>query len=259
MSSLRRWFGDDYRDPSKRYRTSGGFQRTYAYPPMASSYRRRSSSAPARSRGVYRRPEPYSRIRRALNIEKKFFDTDISFLVDNTGEVPATGQLTLIPQGTLQTERVGRQCQVKSIQTRLQLSYLPAADTSGAVTAYIYLVQDKQANGAAAAATDVLTATTFGTAMINMANSERFRIVRRWVIEMQAGAGVSGAFGQDIKTIDEYVKVNTSIEYDATAVTGAITTIRSNNYFLMAGTSGSGDTDDKINVVGTVRLRFTDL
>ena len=42
--------------------------------------------------------------------ELKFFDTALSFTCDATGEVPATGQLALIPQGILnQLVMVARQ------------------------------------------------------------------------------------------------------------------------------------------------------
>lgn len=197
-----------------------------------------------------------ARIRRGLNIEKKFFDTAINFTVDATGEVPATGQLNLIPQGVTESTRVGRTCQLKSIQFRAQVRYDPGTDTRGSTTAYILLVQDRQANGAAAAITDVMTGNDLATAMINMANSERFKIVRRWVVHLDAEAGVAAAYSTSVKDIDDYIKINTSVEFSST--TGAITEIKSNNYFLLAST-GVVTTDDAIAVVGTCRMRFTDM
>jgi len=106
--------------------------------------------------------------------ELKFFDTSLSFLFDTTGEVPATGQLVLIPQGVTESTRVGRKCVIKSVHlkgiTQGVLVLLPTFAT----TAYLYLVLDKQANGAAAAFTDVMSTTLLATSFHNLANSQRF-------------------------------------------------------------------------------------
>lgn len=230
-------------------------------------YRRRHTSGgiPGKYRGKLRRGGFYgrygrggqmARIRRGLNVESKFLDTALSFGFDTTLEVPATGQLTLIPQGVTESTRVGRSCQLRSIQIRGSIIYSPGADTTGADIVYLWLVQDKQCNGAAAAVTDVVTTTLASTAMVNLANSDRFKIWRKWCIPVQAGAGVSMAYGKDMKPFEFFTKLNVPIEYDSSATTGAIGTIRSNNFFLMAGDTSA---DDEVGFNGTCRLRFTDL
>lgn len=266
MSELgKRKYVSDYVGPVGVRRVGiirGGTKRGYMFN-YARSYRK-SGGIPSRYRGTLQRSGYYgrytrrtqvARLRRGLNIEKKFFDTAISFAVDATGEVPATGQLNLIPQGVTESTRVGRVCQIKSLQMKIQCTYVPGVDTNGVGVMYLYLVQDKQCNGAAAAATDVLTSTDYKTAMINMSNSQRFRILRRWEYTFQSGAGVQTAFGRDVKVINEYVKMNLPLEFSST--TGAITEIKSNNLFLLAGSDAV--TDDSINVAGTVRVRFTDI
>lgn len=220
--------------------------------PSLVSYRRRFYDGPKSSGSTYT-PRRWQK----LNVEKKFFDTAISFTVDATGEVPATGQLNLIPQGTTESQRVGRIANLKSIQLRLQIKYAPAADTVGSDVVYLFLVQDKQCNGAATTAATVLTSTNFYEAMVNMANSDRFRIMARWALPVQSQAGVSAAYAQDVKALDMYRKINIPIEFDASVTTGAITSIRSNNLFLLAGTGNN--TDDEVAINGTCRLRFTDL
>jgi len=187
--------------------------------------------------------------------ELKFFDTALSFLVDATGEVPATGQLALIPQGVTQSTRVGRKCTVKSIQVRAQLTDLPAAAAVAATTIYLYLMQDTQCNGAAAGVTDVLTSSDFAQGMVNMANSGRFKIIKRWIMDFNSGAGVATALNRTAKHLEFYKKCSIPIEFSST--TGAITEIRSNNLFLMAGTGG-GASDDTVSVTGTCRLRYSD-
>lgn len=173
--------------------------------------------------------------------------------MDRTGEVPATGQLNLIPQGVTESNRVGRKCVVKSIQLKMQLRYTPGANSDE--TAFVYLVLDKQCNGAAAAATDVLTSADFEKAMTNLENSDRFVILKKWAISFNPTAGISGAPVAMNEIVEYYKKVNIPIEYDSTAATGAIGTIRSNNIFLLAG---AGLTDDTVAVLGTCRLRFQD-
>jgi len=187
--------------------------------------------------------------------ELKFFDTALAFLVDATGEVPATGQLALIPQGVTQSTRVGRKATVKSIQVRAQLTDLPAAAAVAATTIYLYLMQDTQCNGAAAAVTDVLTSSDFAQGMVNMANSSRFKILKRWVMDFNAAAGVATAFNRTAKHIEFYKRCNIPLEFSST--TGAITELRSNNLFLMAGTGG-GASDDTVSLTGTCRLRYSD-
>jgi len=201
----------------------------------------------SRTGGFYRRYK-------GKGAELKFFDTALSFSFDATGEVPATGQLSLIPQGVTESTRVGRKCVIKSIQIRGTAFNNDA--TVSDTDAYIYIVQDTQCNGAAAAVTDVLTSNNMGTALVNLENSERFRILRRIPLHLQTGAGVAAAFGDMSKQVNLYMKCNIPLEFDSSASTGAIGTIRSNNVFLLAGTSG---TDDKTAFAGTCRLRFSDM
>lgn len=198
---------------------------------------------------------PYGRFV-GKNAELKFFDTDITFTVDATGEVPATGQLNLIPQNATESGRIGRKCVIKSIQARLQWIFTPGASTTGITQCWIYVVLDKQCNGAPAAVTDVLTSNNMSKAMINLDNSARFVILKRMYFKVQAEAGIQTAFAADLGKIDWYKKCNIPLEFDNTAATGALTTIRSNNVFLLAGTDGSSD--DTVSVGGTFRLRYSD-
>ncbi len=185
--------------------------------------------------------------------ERKFFDTALSFSFDQTGEIPATGQLNLIPQGVTESTRIGRKAFIKSIQIRAKMLYTPGASAIGTDNCDLYLVLDKQANGAAAAITDVFDSATLQGAMLNLANSGRFQIIRHWPMVFASAAGVSGAYARQAKQFNFYKKCNIPVEFSST--TGAITEIRSNNLFLCAG---SGTEDDLVSVGGTCRLRYTD-
>lgn len=133
--------------------------------------------------------------------ELKFFDTALAFTVDATGEVPATGQLSLIPQGVTQSTRIGRQCVIKSIQIRGTAFMQPAAG-SGTGVSIIYVILDTQANGAAASVTDVFEGSNLATQLPNMDNNQRFKILKRFVIAQTSASGVAGALSPVITQLD---------------------------------------------------------
>lgn len=182
--------------------------------------------------------------------EVKFFDTPHTFSVDATGEVPATGQLNLIPQGDTESTRDGRQCTIKSIQIRGEMNFAPGAGAVGGTHVYMWLVLDKQCNGAAAAITDVFTSSSCIQNLVNLANSGRFRIIKKWVMPYNVGAGVTTAYVNVVKQIEFFKKCNIPLQFSST--TGAITEIKSNNLFLLAGSSS----DDLVAFQGQTRLRF---
>lgn len=209
--------------------------------------RRRSGPGYTRTEGFYGR---YA----GPNSELKFFDTTNSFLFDATGEVPATGQLNLIPQGVTESQRVGRKCVIKSIHMRGIAVNVPAAAANSATTCYMYVVLDTQCNGAAAAVTDVLSSNNLSIAFNNLANSQRFRILKKFAWKFQATAGATTAYNNSIIMYKWNKKCNIPLEFSST--TGAITEIRSNNIFLLAGTDGQ--TDDIVTLAGNTRVRFSD-
>jgi len=183
--------------------------------------------------------------------ETKFFDTSLSFTFDTTMEVPATGQLVLIPQGDTESSRDGRQCTATSIQIRATITLVPAAAANGGGTYYLYLVLDKQCNGAAAAVTDVFTSANSSLALANLENSDRFVILKKWVRPINVTAGVTTAYSNVCHVLEFYKKLNIPLTYSST--TGAITEIRSNNLFLVAGAQNQ---DDTIQFGGVCRIRF---
>lgn len=186
--------------------------------------------------------------------EVKFFDTALSFNVDATGEVPATGQLVLIPQGTTESTRIGKKVNLTSILIQAGISYSPGASATAPALVYMWLVQDKQCNGAAASATDVLTGSGFAAAVHNLSNSDRFRTLKKWVIEFNPGAGVTTAWADMRQNLTWYGKCDIPIDFGPGAG-GAITDQKSNNVFLLAGCNGA---DDLVTVTGTARVRYTD-
>jgi len=187
--------------------------------------------------------------------ELKFFDTVINAPMDATGAIADTGgQLVLIPQGVTESTRVGRLAKIKSIQMKGNVVFVPAAAATAASTAFMYLVQDTQTNGAAAAITDVLTSNNMSTALINIANSQRFRIIKKWKWSMNSGAGATTAYNNVVRHMEWYKKCDIPIEYSST--TGVLTEIRTNNLFLLTGSDAASD--DLITFAGQCRVRFSD-
>ncbi len=195
------------------------------------------------------------------NAEYKFFDTVLAFNFDATAEVPATGQLNLIPQGITESTRVGRKCTIRSIQIRGMYAYAPGASASSAAMSYLYLVLDKQANGAAAAASGdggVFTGTTLSEAMLNLSESHRFVVLKKWIQPHVPTAGATTAYNVVTHKLEYHKRCMIPIEFSNT--TGAIAEIRSMNLFLIAGADGVGAAfDDLTSFQGKCRVRFSDL
>jgi len=192
--------------------------------------------------------------------ELKFLDTTLSFTVDDTAEVPATGQLALIPQGQTQSTRNGRKAFIKQINVHGTVNLIPAAAATSSTVVYLYVMLDTQCNGAAATVsgdTGIFTSANLALANVNLSNSGRFRILKKWVFNLISPGGVSGAYNNVTKAFQFNKWCNIEMEFDAAADTGAITTIRSNNIFLVAGTANTGQ-DDTVAVQGVARIRFLD-
>lgn len=193
-----------------------------------------------------------------LKPEKKFFDTAITFSFDTTMEASstaATGGILLIPQGDTQSTRDGRQCVIKSVQVRGTLLFNPGAGAVGSTYAFMYMILDTQANGAYPAITDIFTSNMAELNMLNLNNSGRFRILKKWVMKFESKAGVTTAWEPVVRQIEHFEKMNLLVDYSGTA--GAITEIRSNNIIFAFGSDGSTTgADDLVTLNGNVRVRF---
>jgi len=181
--------------------------------------------------------------------ELKFFDTAQTWNVDLTGEV--VSQLCLIPQGDTESTRDGRKATIKSVQLRGTLLFQPTTDTAAVALCYLALVLDTQCNGAAAGISDIFTSSAMDRNFIQLNNSGRFRILWKKTYNMFIGAGVTTGYNDCLKAVEMYKRCNIPIDWNST--TGAITEIRSNNIFLVAGSNG---VDDKCVFIGNARVRF---
>lgn len=238
-----------------RYRTTLGATST------GRRVRRRIDVRTVRGRyaGYERTGGYYGRYNKKDSEELKFHDVTFSDAVIATaGAILNTGSINLIAQGTSESERIGRKCTLRAIGLRWDVS-MPEQDavatpeTGDVIRMIIY--EDKQANGATAAVTDILETADYQS-FNNLSNSSRFRTLmdRTWAINYIAlasdGAGVVSS-PSHILADTFFKKCDIPLEFSAT--TGALTEIRSNNIGILvisrAGIGGIG---------GHIRLRFSD-
>ncbi len=189
--------------------------------------------------------------------ELKFHDLDIDQDPPATAGTIAEDSCVTIAQDMTESTRIGRKCVIRSINWRFRIVKkvsTAAADTSDVCRVILYL--DKQCNGVTAAVTDILESADFQS-FNNLANKSRFRTLmdREYALNSCAGGGdgTTEDYGENV-TIDSFFKnCNIPIEYDNSATTGAIATVRSNNIGVLLISQ-----DAKCSFSSKMRLRFSD-
>ncbi len=189
--------------------------------------------------------------------EKKFLDTTITDAAIST--TMTITNLTVIPEGNGESERIGRKVTIKNVHVK-GIVVLNDQTSASLTTSQVImmLVQDTQTNGAQFTATDLLDTDNFHS-FRNLANSGRFKVLYKKTLNMKSPGG-SGrgttdtlAFSEDIRQINVNKTCNIEMEYDNSATTGAIATVRSNNLYWVTQSS-AGVTQS----VGTARIRYAD-
>ncbi len=143
---------------------------------MATRKRKYSTAAQqlAAARPSYKKPRTQPPKTYNITKELKFFETQVNVSpVASTGTIPVSGSVVKIPQGTEENERIGRKCTIKSIHCRYQAELRGASNSSlQSDVLRIIMYLDKQANGAAAAVSDISETATWQT-FNNLSNSGR--------------------------------------------------------------------------------------
>ena len=210
-----------------------------------------------------------------LKPEKKFFDLDIqSTSIANTatllltsGVEPDTHTIVGIPQGTTESTRIGRKCTITNIYARLVFEFnsLSEADLTAADDAHevlrVIMYWDKQANGAAAAAVDILE-TNKWSSFRNLANQKRFTFLYDKTYNWQTNVIAAGnGTANDSQTVPKVYTVKISkkvfIPIEFLLTTGAlVSNIATNNIgIIVFGKHGSILTASSD---GRIRIRFID-
>ncbi len=221
----------------------------------AAAKRRRITSG---QRGYVRTSGFYGRF--ANGGENKFFDTDIDAIIGTVSTTMEASNLNIIVQGNTESNRIGRKVVLRKISVK-GVAVLPAGVAANTTSEVIkmYLICDKQTNGAAFAATD-LWETDSIRSFRNLANTSRFQVIAQKTMTFNANAG-SGrgstdtlSYSEQAKPFTVNAKLDIPLEFDNSATTGAVTTQRSNSlWFVTQSLSGRAAL-----TVTTGRVRFSD-
>ncbi len=186
--------------------------------------------------------------------EKKFLDFTISealiaitgeFMDKTPGVTNDTSTLFNIGTGNGPSQRIGRKITVTDIYIRLNFEFVNSTQANldvakiGHETVRCMLVWDKQANGVGPRSTQILLTDVYDD-FRNLANTKRFTILydRTWTFNRQTVAEGNGTTRSSQSVHKEFnkrisKKVFIPIEYNQTATTGILSTIRSNNVGLI--------------------------
>ena len=153
--------------------------------------------------------------------ELKFFDTVVAGTALATTGVITSASLNIVPQGTTESERVGRKMIIKKLGIRFLLQFNNGtAETADVVR--IIVVLDKQTNKTAFAITDVLETASEGS-FNNMANKGRFLILMDRYESINKTTDIGTNVNEFTQAWSWFSKeLNIPIEFDNTATTGAM-------------------------------------
>lgn len=202
---------------------------------------------------------PYRGISQWSNreVEKKWFDQDAGATMPiNSWSVSAS--LNGITQNTTENGRIGRKIWVKKISIKGTVQFNTQNNIATSVPAYyrLLLIQDRQANGAAATAGQIFEEPLSPFSFLNLTNNRRFKILASFegCLGPTAVSGSGGAEADWVGggiAINKTKRVNIPIEFDGT--TGAITEVTSNNLMWAYCADAAGIAFDT-----NVRLRYLD-
>lgn len=234
-------------------------------------YKRRRYSR-GRRRRTYYFPRGYARIggaygRFSMNSEKKYKDfagsTEVS---DDTWTLISNGNVSLVnvDAGTGPDQRIGEKIYVHSLHAHIVFEMDKTSTTlqvNGNALVRLLLVQDMQANGSQAPATQPMQTTGF-TCFRDLNETSRFKILLDKVYTLPANSvNESGTGAYSYKThknvwINKVFKKPIVVNYSGT--TGGISEVRSNNLFWIAQSEHDGTAGNYLYMISTTRIRFTD-
>lgn len=216
-------------------------------PTLVGNLRRRPQIGPLLPSGAFKRG-----MVAAERPELKVIDT-----ANAAYNCSTTGSVTLIngvAQGTDFTNRIGRKIHLQSVQVRGQLNGVD--DTIVPNRSDLYIIYDKQPNGALPAIGDIFTQAT-SNSFLNLDNRERFRVLchRTYVLGATTPAtpGLSLAPGIHAVEVYQHLK-DVDTVFDGT--TNAIGDINSGSLLMVWIGNELSTTGAEADVC--VRVRFTD-
>lgn len=244
-------------------RRYGGRRRYGGYRRMGGMRRRRYGGG--RGRQAATNPYRYGGVR-GRTFQPQSLELKTSDLLDTVwtnqigvGSVPTL--MTNISVGTDYTSRLGRVIMVHSLQLKGYISPVSngAYDVKGGQSVRMLVFVDRQPNGLACAASDLLQAPSPAntTSMINLNNRNRFLVLTDKLYKigpLSLGTSQGGYTGYI--RIDYYKRVNIPVTFNGTG--GTIGSIASNAIYCLFIGDNASSTSTNLQYTGAMRVRFTD-
>lgn len=190
--------------------------------------------------------------------ELKYKDQTTNVLLDTSGISVINPNLNIV-RGTADTERIGSRITLKSLQLNgwIRLTANAALTAiNGSTMATIYIVLDKQANGATALFNDVFDSYN-GLTLLDMSNRDRFSLLKKMVVPLYATAvdDTANVIAGPSKYFTCYQKMNVPIQYTSANTDGAVSGIQDNNIVVFANIAAA---DGTYTMFLQSRIRFQD-
>lgn len=195
---------------------------------------------------------------------------NVSFLMGDNFTTP--------PQGVASNERTGRRFHIKSLQVNALIYMghsLDGTSPLGSYWATIYFVLDKQTNKTNLATTTgaanlIMAQNSNERPLINLENTDRFRILKQKKVFLQPGNNQTAApnvtavysqySGNQVANINMYMKCNIDVLTEPTSALGGAAATMDNSVYLVVHFGRRKAADIAVNnapyVIGHTRVRF---
>lgn len=191
--------------------------------------------------------------------ERKTIDLGTFTLTAAVNGTVAGGSMQLlngIAQGSDYNQRIGRRINIRSILIRM---FISNGSTPASQPVRIILFHDAQTNGVDPTANDLLGSASAGgsstTAVNNLSNRDRFRIMMDKIILLQTNGGTTSGTA-DRKYLMKYKKCNLLTTYGGTGAT--VGAIISGAIYLLAVSQFTLPSTNAPTIITETRIRFLD-
>lgn len=189
--------------------------------------------------------------------ERKYLDTQSSLLAPGTTAVVASDYFQLIPRSTDASGRIGQACTLERIQINGSIRHLPGAAANPSDVLYMWLVLDKECNGATATLSDMFVGTAPEFLHMNIGNSNRFSILKKWIVPLNVQGGERNSTSSLNIALpwEAYIKCKIPLRWNSGDTTGAATNLLMNRFYIVHGVmNNAGLTSVDCNI----RVRYKD-
>lgn len=188
-------------------------------------------------------------------VEKKWLDSNVTLVTSGSGAASVT-LLNGISQGTTSNTRIGSRIEVKSVQFRY--NFQNGTSATGVAPIRIKIVYDKESNGAAPTATDIMASDAID-ALNNLNTAGRFITMFDQTWNPIAGPGTSATAGAwQAQVLDGFIKCNLPTKYNG-GNAGTIADISSGSIYVLCWTNGATFGGGGLDSNGNFRIRYTDI